>query len=120
MGAAALRHVHSMVMEGSRGQDALGMVVGSMVFDCLVSVLPNDVCEGRQSYVVNRVARVLDALDGKGWSLLTDREIDVALCVRSAIGNPDAWLADEWERGLSDVIERYRIAAGMGNTSYVM
>lgn len=110
MGAAALRHVEMMVEGGSKAKDALSLAVGSMVFDCLQAVLPAEAYDGRQSYLVNRVTCVLDALDGDGWSLLTEREMDVVLCIRSVLRDPYAWDADEWERRLSEVIEPYRAA----------
>ena len=79
MGAAAIRHLKTMVMCGYEARDALATAVGSIALDCLRSVMPAEEYEGRQSYLVARVSCVLNALDGEGWSLLTDREADVAL-----------------------------------------
>ncbi len=119
MGAAAIRHLKTMVMCGYEARDALATAVGSIALDCLRSVMPASEYEGRQSYLVARVSCVLNALDGEGWSLLTDREVDVALCVRSLLRDPEAWDPDEWESRLSQAVEPYRVAAGIAGVASV-
>ena len=118
MGAAALRHLESMVRDGIPAREALASMAGSITLDCLRAIVPTTEYEGRQSYLVNRVVCVLGALDGEGWSLLTRRETDVALCIRALLRNPRVWDADEWEARLVAAIEPYRIAAGVAVSPY--
>lgn len=117
MGAAAIRHLETMVMCGSKAQDALYTAAGSIVFDCLRAIVREKEYEGRQSYLINRVTCVLNALDGEGWSLLTERETDVTLCIRSLLRDPVAWDPDEWDGRLVRAIEPYRNAVHVGNAA---
>ena len=48
MGAAAIRHLKTMVMCGYEARDALATAVGSIALDCLRSVMPAEEYEGRQ------------------------------------------------------------------------
>ena len=113
MSEAALRHLAAMVQDGIPVGEALGSMAGSITLDCLRAIVPMAEYDGRQSYLVNRVVCVLGALDGEGWSLLTRRETDVALCIRALLRDPHAWDADEWEARLVAAVEPYRIAAGV-------
>lgn len=113
MGAAALRHAKGLTTNGATPNGVLEMMLGPIVFDCLRAVVPQREYEGRDSYLVNRSVRVMDALDGEGWSLLTMREEDVALCVRSLLRDPYAWDVEEWDRRIASVVETYREAAGI-------
>ena len=113
MGAAALRKTEGLTARGSTPRGALELMLGPIVFDCLRASVPQVEYDGRQSYLVNRSVCVMDALDGGGWSLLTMREEDVALCVRSLLRDPYAWDADEWDRKIASVVESYRQAAGI-------
>lgn len=113
MGAAALRHLAEMVQDGIPAREALRSMAGSITLDCLRAIVPMAEYEGKQSYLVNRVICVLGALDGEGWSLLTRRETDVALCIRALLRNPYMWDVDEWETRLVAAIEPYRVAAGV-------